>query len=131
VATNGATAGIPVEGPEVKKLLGTMWFRAVVPRLSQEWRARIFEALVNSMVVPNHAVKVGRHAVSLSELNYAQLQEAVAKSSVPDTVRTDLELLVTVGRLWGGETIGRFRFADASQHREPSKLANLLHGFLR
>lgn len=131
VATNGAAAGIPVEGPEVKKLLGTMWFRAVVPRLSQEWRARIFEALVNSVVVPNHAVKVGRHAVSLSELTYAQLQEAVAKSSVPDTVRTDLELLVTVGRLWGGEAIGRFRFADASQHRESSKLASLLHGFLR
>lgn len=126
VAGNGAHAGIPVEGPEIKKLLGTIWFRGVIPRLSQEWRTRLVEALVDSVEVPNHVVKIGRRPVRLSELSYDDLQE-VAKTSVPDTVRTDLDLLVTVGRLWGGEAVGRFRFTESPTNHEPSRLTTLLH----
>jgi hypothetical protein len=44
VAGNGAKAGIAIEGAEIRKLLGTLWFRGVVPKLSQEWRMRLLEA---------------------------------------------------------------------------------------
>ena len=127
VASNGATAGISVEGPEIKKLLGTIWFRGVVPRLSEQWRTRLLEVLVGSLEVPNHVVKVGRRAVRLGELSYDDLKD-LAKTSVADVVRTDLDLLVTVGRLWGSEAIGRFRFTENVHIHEPSKLSNLLHG---
>jgi len=128
VASNGARAGIPVEGPEVKRLLGTMWFRGVVPKLSREWQTRILEVLVDSVEVPNHEVRLGRRAVHLSELSYGELQE-LTKTRLPDIVRPDVELLMTVGRLWGGDAIGRFRFTENSQHYEPSKLVSLLQGF--
>jgi cell division GTPase FtsZ len=128
VASNGTTAGISVEGPEVRKLLGTMWFRAIVPRLSQEWQARILEALVEGVAVSNHAVRVGRRTVPLNELDYDQLQEVAAKSWMPDIARADLELLVTTGRLWGREAVRRFRFVPPPERPTTSKLASLLEG---
>jgi hypothetical protein len=127
MAGNGAKASIPVEGTEVRKLLGTIWFRGVVPRLSQEWQSRLLEALVDSFGVADHVVKIGRRAVHVSELSYGELQE-IARTSVSESVRTDLDLLLTVGRLWGAEAIRRFRFTDRSPD-EPSKLMSLLHGF--
>jgi cell division GTPase FtsZ len=129
MASNGANAGIPIEGSDVRKLVGTLWFRGVVPKLSQEWRTRLLDALAESVEVRNHAIKVGRRTTHLKELSYTELQD-VATSAVPDTARTDLELLMTVGRLWGGDAIGRFRFTDASNGDEPSKLIGMLHGFL-
>jgi cell division GTPase FtsZ len=128
IASNGAKAGILIEGSEVRKLVGTLWFRGVVPKLSQEWRTQLLEALVNSVEVPNHAVRVGRRAVHLSELNYSELQE-LSRTSVPEVIRIDLELLLTVGRLWGGEAIGRLRFTENSTNHAQSKLVSLLHGF--
>lgn len=128
VASNGAKAGIPIEGSELRKLVGTLWFRGVVPKLSPEWRTRILEALIDNVEVPNHAVRVGRRAVHLSELNYDELQE-LSRTSVPEVIRTDLDLLLTVGRLWGGEAIGRFRFSGNSPNHAQSKLVSLLQGF--
>jgi hypothetical protein len=128
VASNGTTAGISVEGSEVKKLLGTMWFRAIVPRLSQEWQARILDALVDGVAVSNHAVKLGRKTLPLNALDYDQLQEVAASSWMPDIARADLELLVTTGRLWGRDAVKRFRFVPAPEQRSTSKLANLLEG---
>jgi hypothetical protein len=126
VASNGTTAGISVEGSEVKKLLGTMWFRAIVPRLSQEWQARILEALVEGVAVPNHPVKVGRRTVPLNELDYDQLEQVAAQSWMPDIARADLELLVTTGRLWGGEAVRRFHFVPPPERQTTSKLTSLL-----
>jgi hypothetical protein len=126
IAANGATAAIPVEGLEVRKLLGTIWFRTVVPKLSEAWRARILDALVTTAIVPNHVVRIGRQPMRLGELTYAQLHELATKSSVIDGVRPDLDLLVTVGRLWGSEAVTRFRFGDVPVEREPSRLAGLL-----
>jgi cell division GTPase FtsZ len=128
VASNGATAGIPIEGSEVRKLIGTLWFRGVVPKLSQEWRTRLLEALVDSVEVPNHAVRVARRVVHFRELNYGDLQE-LSRTSVPEVIRPDLELLLTVGRLWGGEATGRFRFTENSPNHGQSKLVSLLQGF--
>jgi cell division GTPase FtsZ len=127
VARNGATAGISIEGSEVRKLVGTLWFRGVVPKLSQDWRTRLLEALIESVEVPNHLVKVGRRTMHLNELSYSELQ-TLSRASVPDLTRTDLELLLTVGRLWGGDAIGRFRFSDSPHGHEPSRFMGLMHG---
>jgi cell division GTPase FtsZ len=129
IAANGATAAIAVEGLEVRKLLGTIWFRTVVPRLSQAWRTRILDALVATVVVPNHVVRIGRQPLRLSELTYPQLHEVATKSSVVDDVRPDLDLLVTVGRLWGGEAVARLRFSEEAPERESSRFAGLLGSF--
>src|SRR6185369_6010230 len=67
LASNGAKTAIPVDGLEIRKLLGTMWFREVVPRLSEEWRTRLLSALVDAVEIPNHVVKVGGRTPHLSE----------------------------------------------------------------
>ena len=130
IAQNGSASEIPVEGPEVRRLLAAMWFRAIVPRLSPQWRARMLDALVSGVVVPNHVVKIGRHMRCLSELTYAQLQELVANSWMPDAARVDLEFLVSVGRLWGADAVGRLQFSPALQPPS-SRLTALLEGIRR
>ena len=112
MARNGAAAEIPIEGPEVKKLLGTLWFRTVVPRLSEAWKTRLLDVLADSLALTNHRVKSGKHVAALSELGYAELQD-VARLSVPDAVKADLDLLLTIGKLWGADALKRLRFVDA------------------
>ncbi|MGH9203905.1 MAG: hypothetical protein ACRD2A_21980, partial [Vicinamibacterales bacterium] len=129
LASNGAKSGIPIEGAEVKKLLGTMWFRTVLTRLSLEWRDRILEVLIDDVPVPDHAVRFGRQTVHLRELSYVQLQEIVSKTLVPDSVRPDLDLLITVGRFWGAEALGRLRFIESAARYDSSMMANLLQRF--
>jgi hypothetical protein len=95
--------------------------------LSEAWKTRLLDALAGSLALPNHRVKTGKHAAALSELSYAELQE-VARMSVPDAVKTDLDLLLTIGKLWGGDVLQRLRFADAPPGNDGSKLASLLQG---
>jgi cell division GTPase FtsZ len=129
VAGNGAKTAIPIEGSEVKKLVGTVWFRSVVPKLSMDWRTRLLEALVDSVAVPNHALKVGRRTTHLRELSGTDL-EAIAPLSVPDVVRSDLELLQAIGRLWGAEAVARVRFIEEHpRDANRSRIMSVLHGF--
>jgi cell division GTPase FtsZ len=129
LAGNGIDPGFSVDGPDVKKLLGTMWFRSVVPRLSEAWRERILDALLTSTAIPNHIVKIGRQAVRLNELDYDQLRTIRAQFHLPAAVRPLVELLVTVGRLWGPAAIHRFSFAETHDANEVSKPGGLLHAF--
>jgi hypothetical protein len=129
LAADGAKCDIPIEGREVRKLLGTVWFRGVVPQLAEPWRERILEALVTSAPIPNHLFRIDRRAVRLSELSHPQLQDVVAKTYVSDAARADLELLLTIGRLWGAQALERFQFAAVSANTEHSKLATVLNGF--
>jgi cell division GTPase FtsZ len=126
LARNGATSDIPMDGDELKRLLGVMWFRAVLARLSQEWRERILNVLVETAIVPDHPMRLGRQIVPLRELTYEQLQEIASKTMVPDWVRPDLDLLVTVGRFWGADAVKRFRFVDAPERHGPSMVENLM-----
>jgi cell division GTPase FtsZ len=126
LASDGATSDIPIDGVELRKLLGLMWFRAVLTRLSGHWRERILNVLLESATVPDHAVKFGRQSVHLRELTYDQLQEIGSKTMVPDWIRPDLDLLVTVGRFWGADAVKRVRFVDAPERREPSMVESLL-----
>ncbi len=112
VAENGADATIAVDPMELKKLLGTVWFRAVFHRLSAAWRERLLDVIVEHVVVPNHRLRLGRRDVPLREINHAELKELFSKSSISEAVRTDIYLLMAVGSLWGAESLARFQFAD-------------------
>jgi cell division GTPase FtsZ len=126
IARDDAHAPIMVDGAEVKKLLRTVWFRTVVPQLSEDWKSRLLEALVQDVLISDHVVKVGRLPMRLSELTHAQLCEVAARFSIPDNVKPDLDLMVTLGRLWGDGAVERLRFSDAPP--KPSGLAGLLQG---
>ncbi len=128
LAQDGDECHLTVDGTELRKLLGTLWFRSVFPRLSPTWQARLLNVLVESVVVPNHVLRMGRQEMHLSEVSYAQLTELFSRASVTDGVRADLRLLMTVGSLWGQESLRRFRFSDSPQGAESSKLAVLLQG---
>ncbi len=114
VAQNGADATIAVDPTELKKLLGTVWFRAAFQRLSDAWRERLLDVMVEHVVVPNHRLRLGRRDVRLRDIDYAQLKELFSKSSITEAVRTDIYLLMAVGSLWGPESLARFQFADAA-----------------
>jgi cell division GTPase FtsZ len=126
LAGTGAASDIPIDGIELRKLLGMMWFRTVLGRLSDHWRQRVLDVLVESAELPDHAIKVGRHTMHLRELSYEQLQELGAKTMLPEWIQPDLDLLITVGRFWGPEVLKRFRFVDPPERREPSMMSSLL-----
>jgi len=126
LAGDGAGSDIPIDASELRKLLGMMWFRTVLGRLSPQWRERVFNVLIDSATVPDHVMKLGRQTMHLRELTYEQLQEIDAKTLVPDWIRPDLDLLVTVGRFWGADAVKRFRFVEAPARQEPSMMENLL-----
>ncbi len=130
LASNGATSDIPIDPAEMRKLLSVMWFRTVLARLSGHWRERLLNALIEFVPVSDHPVKYGRHTMHLRELTYAQLQEIGAKTLVPELVRPDLDLLITVGRFWGADAVKRLRFIDAPEQPKTSKVESLLDRFL-
>lgn len=113
LSASGVSSQIPIDGAEVKRLINTMWFRSVIPRLSREWRDRVLDVLIDSVMLTDHPVKLGRQSAHLRELSYTQLQELAARVPVQDAVRPELDLLIAVGRLWGADSVKRFRFAEA------------------
>ena len=127
LAGDGAASDIPMDGGELRRLMGMMWFRTVVlGRLSAHWRQRVLDVLIDSAAVPDHAVKLGRQTMHLRELSFEQLQEVGAKTMVPDWIQADLDLLITVGRFWGPDAVKRFHFVDPPERREPSVMESLL-----
>jgi hypothetical protein len=129
LAGDGATSDVPMDGVELRRLLGMMWFRTVLSRLSHSWRDRILDALVDSVTMPDHLVKHGRQIWHLRDLTFDQLQEITARTMVPERMRADLDLLMTVGRHWGPDAVRRFRFVEAPEPREPSMVESLLERF--
>jgi hypothetical protein len=118
LAGNGVISEIPIDGSDVRRLLSNMWFRSVIPRLSREWRDRMLDALIDSVLLKDHLVKPGRRSTHLRELSYAQLQELAAQTPVHDVVRPELDLLIVVGRLWGADSVKRFRFGEPLERQE-------------
>jgi hypothetical protein len=119
---------MPIDGAEVRKLLGTLWFRAVVPRLSPAWKDSILDAFVENVAIPNHRVRRGRDVANVSELSFADLQEVV-RTSVLDVMKPDLDLLLTVGRLFGCDAVRRIRFVEPAVNNGRSAISDLLHGW--
>jgi len=126
LASHGATLDIPVDGTELRRLLGTMWFRTVLGRLSKEWRERLLQVLIESVTVTDHVVKRGRQTVRLRELSYEELNEMSSTTVGPDWIRPDLDLLITVGRFWGADAVKRFRFVELPERHKPSMMDSLL-----
>jgi hypothetical protein len=129
LAGDGATFDMPVDRTELRRLLGTMWFRTVLNRLPRDWRERLLHILIENATVPDHVVKRGRQTIRLRELSYEELEEMSSKTSVPDSIRPDLDLMIAVGRFWGADAVKRFRFADVPERHEPSMMDSLLHKF--
>jgi cell division GTPase FtsZ len=132
MANNGASGSVQVDPADLRKLLGTVWFRSVFPRLSNAWRERLLSVLIESVIVPNHVLKLGRREVRMRDIGLAELKELFSKSSVSEGVRGDVRLLLAIGNLWGQESLGRLQFADGSpQSESSSKLALMMQGFRR
>ena len=129
LAGDGVTSDIPVDGTEVRRLLGMMWFRTAFDRLPRDWRERLLHALIESTTVPDHALKRGRQTIHLRELSYEDLQETSSTTAVPDGIRPDLDLLIAVGRFWGADAVKRFHFVELPERHEPSTMESLLHKF--
>ena len=129
LAADGATCDIPIEGAEVRKLVGTVWFRSVFQYLSPRWRDRLLDALLDDITVQNHLVGEGRRAVRLSRLSYEEMKRAATDLLVPEVVRTDVQLLAAIAQLWGHEALSRVRFDPEEQAATPSRLDMLLQPF--
>jgi cell division GTPase FtsZ len=129
MAVDGLACNMSIDGAEIKKLLGTLWFRSVFPRLSTHWRARILEALLTSLIVSNHALRLGRRIVPVSQMTVGELKQAMTETILPDAVRTDVQLLVMVGTLWGQEALERVAFKPVEEGSQPSKFAFILQPF--
>ena len=125
IAQNGAGGSVSVDPAELRKLLGTVWFRSVFPRLSTAWRERLLGVLVDSLVVPDHMLKLGRRETHLRDMGLADMKELFSKSSVSEAVRGDVRLLMAVGNLWGPESLERFQFADGPPTPEMSSKLTL------
>jgi cell division GTPase FtsZ len=131
IAQNGANREISVDPIELKKLLGTVWFRPVFPRFSHHWRERLLDVLAESVVIPNHVIKIGRRELRLQDISHVELKELFSKSSLTEPVRADVRFLMAVGNLWGSDSLARIQFANGSASGTPSTLAGLMHGFRR
>jgi hypothetical protein len=128
IAADGATCDIPIEASEVRKLVGTVWFRSAFQSLSARWRDRLLDVLVDDITIHNHLVGEGRRAVRLSRLPYEELKRAATDVLVPEAVRADVQLLVSIGQLWGREALSRFRF-EPEEQANTSRLDQLLQPF--
>jgi hypothetical protein len=129
LAEDGAQCDMPMDGPELRKLLGTFWFRSVFPHLSSAWRDRMLNVLVEQVTIPNHAVRNARRTMHLKEMTQDQRQQLMTERSLPDAIRADLQLLVTVATLWGAEALDRFEFTPVPDAADTSRIAQLLQPF--
>ena len=73
-------------------------------------------------------LRVDHRRLRLSELTYAQLSDVVKRVSLPDAARADIDVLMSVGRLWGGDALKRFHFEPVTSNGERSGFASLLQG---
>jgi len=121
IAGNGASSSIPIDLAELRKLLGTVWFRTVFTQLSQPWRDRMLDILLQSGPIPNHVVRAGRRTARINELTYEELRQVPIETILPDAVRGDVQLLIAVGTLWGADAIARFTFAEEPQEEHSKK----------
>jgi hypothetical protein len=67
--------------------------------------------------------------VRLNRLPFEELKRAATDLLVPDVVRADAQLLVTIGQLWGREALSRVRFEPEEQPASTSRFDILLQPF--
>jgi hypothetical protein len=128
LAAEDGPSPFAVDGLEVRRLLGTFWFRSVFHFFSPPWRERLFSALVSDVIVPNHYVRLGRELTQLKDLRHEQIKAIADRPLTHADAGADLRLLIAIGNLWGADAIGRLRFGDIVNSNEPSRLATLWSG---
>jgi len=97
----------------------------VFAQLSQDWRARVLDTLLQSSPLPDHMIRIGRHSIRLSETSYEELKRVATETVLPDAVRADVQLLVGVGTLWGADAVKRFAFAPLPPRESSNRLFSL------
>jgi len=129
MAADAPPADLPIDSATIRKLLATSWFRTVFALLSDSWRGHMLDTLSADLVVPNHALRLGRHSVCLADLSYAQMREISAHNLVRGAAGADLQLLLSIGHLWGEPAFRRLRFV-AVEPADSLRLGSLfgLHG---
>jgi cell division GTPase FtsZ len=121
MAADGTISDIPVESGEIRRLLGTVWFRSVCRTLSPQWRGRLLDVLLDDAKIHDHVVRDGRRSVRLSEIPYHELEKIVVNPGVPDAVRADAQLLIAVGSVWGHDALARVRFEPVADATRPPR----------
>ena len=129
LAAGGVTCEIPFEATEIRKLVGTVWFRSVFQYLSPQWRDSLLDVLLDDITIHNHRVGGGRRAVPLSRVPYEELKRAATDVRTPEVVRADVQLLASIGHLWGREALSRVKFEPEEQAASTSPLDLLLQTF--
>jgi hypothetical protein len=131
LARGGVDGRMTIDGTDLRKLVSTFWVRSVFPRLSTEWRDRMLDVLIQSVAIPNYSLRQGRRTLHLSEATFVELKQIVTETIFPDAIRSDLQLLIAVGTLWGEGALARFEFTQTSDDLlKPSRFGSLL-GALR
>ena len=129
LASDGVEADVTMDGRELRKLLGTFWFRSVFPRLSPQWQDRMLNVLADSAIVADHPIAIGRRTVHLREMTAEDRQRMLSDPDLPDTVRADLQFVDAIARHWGDEAMKRLTFTAAAPTADTSRLGALLQPF--
>ncbi len=129
LAANGPVSDTPMDAQELRRLLRTFWFRSVFSRLSREWKDRILNVLAEHVTIPNHAVRTGRHTLHVGEMTHEQRQRLLTNTTLPEAIRADLQLLVTIATFWGEDALSRFEFTPAPEAANSSRMSLLLQPF--
>lgn len=124
-----ADSGVPMDGRVLKKLLGTFWFRSVFAQLSAAWQARMLDVLAEHVTIPDHPIANGRRVIHLREITAEQRQHLLSDPGLPEPIRADVQLLVTVAALWGADGLARLGFPADAPAQDTSRIALLLQPF--
>jgi hypothetical protein len=132
IAEGAPDPAVRIDVPELRKVLSTFWFRSVFPRLSQAWRDRLIQVLVETVVISDHVLTGGRRPMRISDLDHDRLRQIAGDAILPDAVRADVNLIIAVGAFWGPDDVKRFRFTQVavSSSSGPAK-SGALHPWLR
>ncbi|HET9371683.1 MAG TPA: hypothetical protein VFO19_15585 [Vicinamibacterales bacterium] len=115
LAAGEPSPAVPIEGAAVRQLLGTFWFRSIFPRFSPAWRERLLDSLAASVVIPNHRLPKGRHAVLLADASYDDLKAIAETTNLGGGAGADLQLVLAIAGLWGDEARRRLRFVETGE----------------
>jgi hypothetical protein len=63
------------------------------------------------------------------ELTDAQRRQVLNTANLPDAIRADVQLVLTVAMLWGEDAVKRLALTPASDAPEASTLSSLLQSF--